>query len=469
MPTRKSRTYDVFISHASEDGKSVARPLARLLARAGLRVWIDNQELILGDSLRRKIDQGLAASKWGVVILSQPFLSKAWPQAELDALVSRELSGDHVLLPVWHGLSAKQLSQSSPLLASRLGISTDRGLPAVSKAILAAVRSQRAEAQTKSRTVASQSCTFSSIWFGMSQEVISKTRWTDHPLLGTAADRYVIKEYLGHGGSGVVFVARHRTFGREVALKVLYPIGSHLRPFVHATERAVRGLGSLRDARLASLIDFGVLRYKKRLAVFLAYDLVRGRHVDAWALAIRGRRDYWPRVLNVAIEIAKALAVAHKCVFVGSMGIRDVGVFHGDLKPSNILVSDNDCPVVLDFMFPDFQRVWHRSRLSRSGADSDLETQSFGTEDYMPPEQKVEGIIVPSSDVFSLGLTFIQSFWAAQTSRESDERWHRALNHNKRHLQQRLAAVVNKMIQRRMSDRYKSMAGVARALEKLSH
>lgn len=62
--------FDVFISHASEDKAEIARPLAESLARAGLRVWLDEFELQLGDSLREKIDQGLSLSRFGVVVLS---------------------------------------------------------------------------------------------------------------------------------------------------------------------------------------------------------------------------------------------------------------------------------------------------------------------------------------------------------------------------------------------------------------
>lgn len=53
--------YDLFISHASEDKDHVARPLAKHLQDLGLRVWLDEFELTLGDSLRRKIDHGLFA------------------------------------------------------------------------------------------------------------------------------------------------------------------------------------------------------------------------------------------------------------------------------------------------------------------------------------------------------------------------------------------------------------------------
>ena len=77
--------YDVFISHASDDKVDIARPLAECLQRKGLRVWFDDFELTLGDSLRRCIDRGLTISSFGVVILSPAFFSKEWPKKELGA------------------------------------------------------------------------------------------------------------------------------------------------------------------------------------------------------------------------------------------------------------------------------------------------------------------------------------------------------------------------------------------------
>ena len=79
--------WDLFLSHASEDKEDVARPLHKLLVGKGLRVWYDEMTLSLGDSLRRKIDEGLANSRYGLVILSPSFFAKEWPQKELDGLV----------------------------------------------------------------------------------------------------------------------------------------------------------------------------------------------------------------------------------------------------------------------------------------------------------------------------------------------------------------------------------------------
>jgi TIR domain len=77
-------SYDVFVSHASEDKNKVARPLAACLESLGLRVWFDECQLALGDSLRRNIDRGLSESRFGVVILSPAFFAKEWPSRPVD-------------------------------------------------------------------------------------------------------------------------------------------------------------------------------------------------------------------------------------------------------------------------------------------------------------------------------------------------------------------------------------------------
>jgi Domain of unknown function (DUF1883)/TIR domain len=119
-----NREYDVFISRASEDKVDVVRPLANALQNGGLRVWYDEFELKIGDSLRRKIDRGLSNSRFGVVVLSRYFFSKGWPNYELDGLVTRSVSGDQVLLPIWHNISKQEVVQYSPSLADKLARNT---------------------------------------------------------------------------------------------------------------------------------------------------------------------------------------------------------------------------------------------------------------------------------------------------------------------------------------------------------
>ena len=116
--------YDAFISHASEDKEEIVRPLADALATAGFRVWYDSFRLTVGDSLRRSIDGGLSRSRFGIVILSEAFFNKEWPQRELDGLTAKETAGKKVILPIWHKITKDRVMHYSPTLADKLGLNT---------------------------------------------------------------------------------------------------------------------------------------------------------------------------------------------------------------------------------------------------------------------------------------------------------------------------------------------------------
>lgn len=121
--------YDVFISHASEDKDEIVRPLAEALRSRGLRVWYDEFELKIGDSLRRKIDLGLANSRVGLVVLSDPFFKKGWTNYELDGIVSRSVNGEQQLLPIWHKVSKAEVMRFSPSLVDKVARSTLESTP----------------------------------------------------------------------------------------------------------------------------------------------------------------------------------------------------------------------------------------------------------------------------------------------------------------------------------------------------
>ena len=123
--------WDVFISYASEDREAVAAPLAERLQHLGMRVWFDKTELKVGDSLRERIDHGLAESRFGIVILSEAFFRKHWPTRELNGLAQREVEGQKVILPVWHGLDEKAVRAFSPPLADRVALSWAKGVNAI--------------------------------------------------------------------------------------------------------------------------------------------------------------------------------------------------------------------------------------------------------------------------------------------------------------------------------------------------
>jgi len=137
-------SYDVFISHASEDKRGFVQPLATALAAMDVAVWYDEFTLNAGDSLSKSIDRGLADSRFGLVVLSPSFLRKPWPEYELRGLVSKELGRDKVIVPIWLSISRDDVLAFSPPLADRFAIQADSlSLEEIAAEVLRVVRPDR--------------------------------------------------------------------------------------------------------------------------------------------------------------------------------------------------------------------------------------------------------------------------------------------------------------------------------------
>lgn len=141
------QTWDVFISHATEDKDDVAIPLRNALVALGVTVWLDKTELVVGDSLRRKIDQGIRSSRFGIVVLSKHFFAKGWTNHELDGLVTRTIAGEQSLLPIWHHINATDVRAYSPSLADRVALDTEAvAIDEIASQIAAVVKSDGLDA-----------------------------------------------------------------------------------------------------------------------------------------------------------------------------------------------------------------------------------------------------------------------------------------------------------------------------------
>lgn len=116
--------YDFFISHASEDKDGLVRELAAELELLGLKIWYDESAIKLGDSLRTKIDDGLANSTYAIVVLTPSFFKKGWTNYELDGLLTREMQGNKTIIPIWHQLSVQEVSEYSLSLAGKRALVT---------------------------------------------------------------------------------------------------------------------------------------------------------------------------------------------------------------------------------------------------------------------------------------------------------------------------------------------------------
>ena len=199
--------------------------------------------------------------------------------------------------------------------------------------------------------------------------------------LGTLG-RFQLRERLGDGGFGQVYLAYDPRLDRDVALKVLKPSARDER-VMERFFREARAAARLDHPNIVAVYDAGHDDGK----CWIAYQYVRGR-------TLLRQRDQQPFDLTTSVRIlldlAEALDHAHR-----------QGVFHRDLKPTNVLIDEQGRPRLTDFGLA--RRADFESDLTRDGA-------ILGTPAYMSPEQASgrSHLADERSDVYSLGVIFFE-------------------------------------------------------------
>lgn len=109
-----------FISHDSRDKANIARPIALNLQRSLIPVWYDEFSLPVGAKLRESIEAGIKECKKCILIVTKNFISnEGWTKVEFDSVFTKEIfEKSNILLPVWSGVTAKEVYNYSPWLAN---------------------------------------------------------------------------------------------------------------------------------------------------------------------------------------------------------------------------------------------------------------------------------------------------------------------------------------------------------------
>ncbi len=260
---------------------------------------------------------------------------------------------------------------------------------------------------------------------------------------------YIIREQLGQGGMGAVYLAEHETLGRRVAVKVLAP--------AERTNPVAVGR-FLREALAAAALDhpnivriFDVSRHGD--VHFLAMEYVDGRTLDR---VVDGGPMACGRAVELVLQAAAGLQHAYEKGFV-----------HRDIKPANLILARDGTLKILDM------------GLVRSFEPSDQLTAAFdkgavvGTADTISPEQAVNSPDLDiRADIYSLGATFFTLItgtpaFVGNTSQKLLQHQMKeppAVSDLDRTIPPGLAAVVGKMLRKKPADRYQTPARVIEAL-----
>ena len=110
--------YDVFVSHANDNKQAFVDALSAGLNRLGIKVWYDSSVLDWGDDWKTKIEEGLAKSRFGIVVLSPQFIDREWTTKELQELLNRQNERhEKVVLPLLYNLTVDDMKAKYPDLA----------------------------------------------------------------------------------------------------------------------------------------------------------------------------------------------------------------------------------------------------------------------------------------------------------------------------------------------------------------
>lgn len=136
MTVSRTKQWDVFISHASPDKAAFVTPLAEELLARGVKVWLDQWAIKLGDSISEAISEGLTKSRFGIVVLSKEFFKRAYAMKELGALLANESGGRVRIIPLWHEIDVSEVMEYAPLLADKKAARSDEGVESIAERIV---------------------------------------------------------------------------------------------------------------------------------------------------------------------------------------------------------------------------------------------------------------------------------------------------------------------------------------------
>ena len=290
---------------------------------------------------------------------------------------------------------------------------------------------------------------------------VGETRWLpfESEELPAGLGRYQLKELLGHGNMGAVYLAQDMELERTVALKI--PQLKDARPReLERFYREARAMATIDNVHVCSVYDVAevqpddVAADKLELTgrPYLTMAFVNGRVLSE----LVAEDNRWSN--QEAAELVRKVAIAMHAV-------HEAGVLHRDIKPGNIMLRSNGEPVVMDFGLA--------RRDIATEPEISVQGQIFGSPAYMSPEQVGGQQLDPTTDVYSLGVLLYEllcgkrPFTGSQMAVLRDVCWveppkPRSVSNR---IDANLEAICLKAMAKRPRDRFVSAAELASALD----
>ena len=278
---------------------------------------------------------------------------------------------------------------------------------------------------------------------------------SDGRMTGSNFGPYSIRELIGSGGMGEVYLAEDNRLGRKIALKLLNPV---------LLADKVWRVRFLREARLASGLDHPNICTVYEVGEiqdqpFIAMQYVEG---DTLKRLVSQRRLSLKSVISIGLQVADALALAHQ-----------KGVIHRDIKSANILITPRGQAKVLDF---GLAKSLEQTELEKSTSLT-MTGEVMGTPAFMSPEQARGEPVDQRSDIFSFGIVLYEmatgrtpfngTSKADVISSMLKDRPVPAAEIN-RQTPQFLSSIIDRALEKSAAKRYQSIVEMTRDLQRIA-
>lgn len=194
--------------------------------------------------------------------------------------------------------------------------------------------------------------------------------------------RYELESKIGDGGMASVYRGRDSRLNRVVAVKILHPHHANDLNFLQRFSHEAMAAANLRHPSIVDIYDVG----QEERQHFIVMEFVDGS--DLKSMILRYKQLPVQQVLQIAASIAEGLDAAHQ-----------LGMVHRDVKPQNIMVANDGTAKITDFGIA-------KSGLSTAQTETGV---TFGTADYISPEQARGQPATAQSDIYALGVTIYEA------------------------------------------------------------
>jgi serine/threonine protein kinase len=263
-------------------------------------------------------------------------------------------------------------------------------------------------------------------------------------IVGQVVQGYRIERYIASGGFGAVYEAAHSVTGHRVALKISHGINYFSDEFRKMLVEGNTIIPQLQHPNIVHTYHISSEQIEGSQRLVIAMDYIQGSRIDEFS-KYKLTADNVQQLIDIYKKIVDAIDFAHRLEFYNADGQLVQGVVHGDIKPSNIILTSTYEPILLDFLYFDvsylkgFQleaQFDKKTMLSPRTMyapppptdpnativypsppapgqtmyvyQTIIKQNIFGTRGYMAPEQAEQGIVNKQTDIYQLGILLFE-------------------------------------------------------------